>query len=497
MLRSLVCLVLATACGTAAAQRSNLPDFGSPADSIITRSQETQLGRSVVAQLRNAGTIMDDPILTEYIQGVGARLAGHASDGVQDFNFFIVDDSAINAFALPGGYIGVNAGLLLTSESESELAGVLAHEVAHVTQRHIARSIYDSQRSSMLNITTMLAAILLGAAADIGGEATTGLVTAAQAATIQRQINFTRANEHEADRVGMETLSSAGFDPTGMSSFFEKLSRRYGSSRQQVPAILQTHPVTTARIADARDRARQLPSVEVDDSPSYRIVKARLRALQAPTSEDAHQIFVTRLDDQGSAEPADRYGLALSLSRLGRDDEAERMFRELVEESPGVIPYRIGRGEALMRNGQVDAALDSYAEAVGLFPRNVPLTISFAEALIAAGEPAAAHEILLDLLNNVPPTPEQIRLIARAANAEGDISNAHFYMAEYYISIGSGPLAINQLRMALESPDVNSVDRARIQARLEQIGDLMLDGRRRGRRDDESNGEQIARAAAD
>jgi predicted Zn-dependent protease len=127
----------------------------------------------------------------------------------------------------------------------------------------------------------------------------------------------------------------------------------------------------------------------------------------------------------------------------------------------------------------------------------VPLTISFAEALIAAGEPAAAHEILLDLLNNVPPTPEQIRLIARAANAEGDVSNAHFYMGEYYISIGNGPLAINQLRMALEAPDVNSVDRARIQARLEQIREFMPAERRRRRSDDESDGEQIARAAAE
>jgi len=150
-----------------------------------------------------------------------------------------------------------------------------------------------------------------------------------------------------------------------------------------------------------------------------------------------------------------------------------------------------------MRNGQVNVALDSYTEAVSLFPRNVPLTISFAEALIAAGDPATAHEILLDLLNNVPPTPEQIRLIARAANAEGDVSNAHFYMGEYYISIGNGPLAINQLRMALESPDVNSVDRARIQARLEKIRGLMPDEQRRGRRDDESDGEQLARAAAD
>jgi predicted Zn-dependent protease len=421
---------------------------------------------------------MDDPQLTEYIQSLGARLAGQASDGKQDFEFFIVDDSAINAFALPGGYIGVNSGLILTSDSESELAGVLAHEVAHVTQRHIARSMYDSQRSGMLSIATMLAAILLSAATDMSGGVTAGLITASQAATAQRQINYTRSNEREADRIGMDTLSSAGFDPTGMSSFFEKLSRRYGSASQQIPAFLQTHPVTTERMADARDRVRQLPSVEVNDSRSYSIIKARMRALQAPTPEAAYAIFSTRLEN-GSSAMADRYGLALSLSRLGRDDEAERMFREFVEESPGIIPYRIGRGEALMRNGQIDAALDSFSEAVSLFPRNVPLTISFAEALILAGDPATAHQLLLDLLNNVPPTPEQIRLIARAANAEGDVGNAHFYMAEYYVGIGSAPLAVNQLRMALESPNVNSVNRARIEARLEQILEFMPEGERR------------------
>jgi len=458
-----------------------LPDFGTPADSIITKSQEAQLGRSVVAQLRSAGAVMDDPLLAEYIQGLGSRLAGHASDGDQDFNFFIMDDGAINAFALPGGYIGMNSGLILASESESELAGVLAHEVAHVTQRHIARSIYDSQRSSMFSMATMLAAILLGAAADLGGEATTGLITAAQAASAQRQINFTRANEHEADRIGIDTLSTAGFDPTGMSAFFEKLSRRYGGLRQQVPAILQSHPVTTARVADARDRTRHLPAVEVEDSPSYSIVKARLRALQAPTSEAALSLFTARIE-AADTQPADRYGLALSLLRLGRDDEAERIFRELADAFPGVIPYRIGECEALMASGQIDLALDKYAAAVSLFPRNIPLTISFAEALVVAGDPAVAHELLLDLLNNVPPTPEQIRLIARAANAEGDVGNAHFYMGEYYLTIGNGPLAINQLRMALESPGINVVDRARIEARLDQIIEMMPEDQRRRQR---------------
>jgi predicted Zn-dependent protease len=468
------------------AQGTNLPDFGSPVDAVINKSQEQQLGRTVVAQLRGAGAIIDDPQLTEYVQALGSRLVGQTNDGTQSFEFFVVDDGAINAFAPPGGFIGVNAGLILTSESESELAGVLAHEIAHVTQRHIARSIYDSQRTSILSMATMLAAILLGAATDSSGEAVTGLITAGQAATMQRQINFTRGNEREADRVGIETLAAAGFDSRAMASFFEKLSRRYGMAREQIPAILQTHPVTTERIAEARERTRLLPAASPTDSMGYGVAKARLTMQQALTPDAAHRTFASRISADRS-EAADRYGLAISLAEVGLVDEAERALAELVAEYPGVIAFWIGRGEVLMQSGLIDSALAVYVEAADLFPRNVPLTISYAEALIAAGRPALAHEILLDLLNNVPPTSEQIRLIARAANAEGDIGNAHYYMGEYYLSIGNGPLAIGQLRMALESPGVNSVDRSRFEARLKQVADAMPTVLRR-RMDEEQGG---------
>ncbi len=478
MLRLTAFLTSLLACVPALAQGTNLPDFGSPVDAVINKSQEEQLGRSVVAQLRSAGAINEDPQLTEYIQALGSRLVGQANDGTQSFQFFVVDDNAINAFALPGGFIGVNAGLILTSESESELAGVLAHEIAHVTQRHIARSIYDSQRTSMLSMATMLAAILLGAATDSSGQAVTGLITAGQAASMQQQINFTRSNEREADRVGIETLAAAGFDTRGMASFFEKLARRYGMAREQIPAILQTHPVTTERIAEARERTRLLPAVSPDDAIGYGLAKTRLTMQQALTPEAARATFANRIGEDGG-ETADRYGLALSFARAGLVDEAERMFGELVAEHPGVIAFWIGRGEALIQSGLTDSALAVYVEAVDLFPRNVPLIISYAEALITAGKPDLAHDILLDLLNNVPPTPEQIRLIARAANAEGDIGNAHYYMGEYYLSIGNGPLAIGQLQMALESPGVNTVDRSRYEARLKQVADAMPDELRR------------------
>lgn len=479
MLKKLLCwlaIVLVSPVGPAgAAPHRELPDFGTPADAALSKNREEQLGRGVMLQLRNAGVVIEDPLLNSYISEIGSQLASHANDGDYQFNFFLVRDPTINAFALPGGFVGVNSGLLLTTDNENELAGVLAHEVSHVTQRHIARSALDNQRTSIVSMAAMLAAVLLGAASGADSDALNGIVSASQGLAMQRQINFTRSNEHEADRVGMDVLASAGFDPRGMATFFEELGKRYGSSSQMVPALLQTHPVTTERVAEARDRARQLPPVQHQDSPAYALAKARLAVLSAPTPEAAMALYK---DKAGSKAPADRYGLALSSMRISLNDAAERLFRELVAEYPTVTAYRIGQAEALMAAGSTDLAMKAYADAIRLSPRNVPLTISYAEALIAAGKAAEAHELLLDLLNNVPPTPEQLRLIARAANAEGDIGNAYFYMSYYYVSIANLPLAISQIRMALEAPDVHTVDRARFHARLEQLVEYLPEDQR-------------------
>lgn len=463
-----VLLALGQIGGVAAANQ--LPDFGSPADTILNKTREGQLGRSVMMQLYNAGVVVDDPLLTEYLQSVGMQIASHANNGNHRFRFFVVNDHRINAFAMPGGYIGINTGLILATDNESELAGVLAHEISHVTQRHIARSLHDAQRTSIMSMAAMLAAALLGVAADVPGDALVGVVTASQAAAVQRQINFTRAHEHEADRVGIDVLAAAGFDPNAMSSFFEKLSRRYGVARQEIPELLQTHPVTSTRIAEARDRARRLPQNRVEDSLGYQLAKARIEVLSARDPATALRIFDSKREPDAAPN---RYGRALALARIGRHDDAERMFRELVQEQPDVIAYRIGLGEALAASGLIDDALGIYTDAVRLFPRNVPLTISYAEALLDSGRADEAHRVLLDLLNNVPPTPAQIRLIARAAGAEGDTFNAHYYMGEYYLSIGNLPLAIGQFRLALDLPDAHAVERARLNARLAEVIDYI------------------------
>ena len=328
---------------------------------------------------------------------------------------------------------------------------------------------------SLVSTAAMLAAVLLGAAADLGGNATTGLVTAAQAAGMQQQINFTRAHEAEADRVGMDVLAASGFDPSGMATFFEKLSRGGSLSSESLPEMLRTHPMSTGRVAEARARIRQLPPIKHEDSDQYGLAKARLQVLTAPTPDRALRLFE---DKSASTELGDRYGLALALSDMSRGDEAERIFRDLVAEHPHIVAFRIGQAEALLSSGLTEQALDVYTEALELSPRHVALVLSYANALIVAGEPARAHAVLLDLLNNVPATPTQIALLARAANAEGDVVNAYHYMSEYYASIGDLRLAMAQLRLALESPDATPIQRARFEARLREFAEYLPEDER-------------------
>lgn len=461
-----VALTLVLVAEPAVLAQEELPDFGSRADSVLSKTRERMLGRSVILQLRNAGVINDDPLLNEYIGLLGSHIASHANDGDFGFDFLVIDDDSINAFAMPGGVIGIHAGLLLATENESELAGVLAHEITHVTQRHIARSIAAQRGSTLRTLAASLAAAVLARAAGGGAEATTGAITAAQALGVQRQINFTRSHEHEADRIGMGILASAGFSPAGMASFFEKLSGRASLSAVVIPEMLRTHPTSSGRIAEARARARQLPRIEHEDSTAYGLAKARIRVLTARTDEAALAYYRQRADSQ---DPADLYGRALSLMRGNLNDQAERIFRELQTEDPNVIAYRIGRAEALFADGLDAQAMAVYREAVAMSPRNIPLVISYGEALINSGRPDEAHEILLDLLNNVDPTPPQIELLARAASAEGDMINSYHYLAEYYASIGNPRLAIAQLNMALQAPGLNSVQRARFTVRLDEF----------------------------
>ncbi|ANO51580.1 hypothetical protein BA177_10530 [Woeseia oceani] len=468
--RLLIALLTIGSSTMLSAAEINLPNIGSPADAVLSKSNEAQIGAAIMAQLRASGQVIEDPILTEYINEIGHRIAAQANDGEQKFTFFVVDDPNINAFALPGGYIGVHTGLLQATRSEDELAGVLAHEVAHVTQRHIARAIHANQRQSILSTAIMLGAVLVGAAGG-SGDAVQGAIAVAQGTAVQQQIDFTRSNEYEADRVGMEALAKAGFNPEGMASFFEVISRDTRPVEYRLPEFLRTHPVSSARIAEARSRARDYPPVASSNSRSYGIARARTEVESFERADQAIARF--ELQEYSKQSAADKYGRALAYMRAGRYREAEPIFEELASRDQDVIPYHIGLGQAQLALEDIDGASATFERALNLFPRNVPLVVHYAEALLRLGQPAEAHRLLLDLLNNVPPTPEQVRLIARAADEAGDSAEAHYYMAEYRFMIGDLVGGVGFLRQALALPELQEIQRIRFEARIDRIQEYM------------------------
>jgi len=468
MLKRLLILLTACLATTAAGAdpHRDLPDIGSPADTVFTRSQADRIGRSILHQLREQGSVLEDPEVADYIMSLGYRISAHAHEGEHRFEFFVVNDDAINAFALPGGYIGINTGLITATRSESELAGVLAHEIAHVTQKHIARRISATGRTSILATAAVLAAILLGA----GGDVAPAAIMTAQGLAIQEQINYTRSNEYEADRVGLHFLAQAGFDPMGMPSFFEVLSRDAGTPGSRAPEFLQTHPLSSARIAETRDRAERTAVREVHESPGYGLMRARIQALNARTPDYGLARFRADLEREADrATPATRYGWALALLQAGRPDEAVPVLERLRAEDAATVVFHSALGDALIRAGREEDGLAAFEQAARLFPRNRPLTVRYAEALIRTRHFDQAHVLLLDLFNNVRPTPPQVRLIANAADAAGQKAEALYYMSEYHLLTGQLPMALEKLRHALREPDLQPWQQARFEARIAEL----------------------------
>ena len=457
----------------AGADDIQLPDLGSPADTVLSQNDEAQIGSAIMRDIRNSGQVVEDPLVTEYINQIGNKIAAQTNNGDYDFTFFVIKDSRINAFALPGGYIGIHTGLLEATRSEDELAGVLAHEVAHVTQRHIARAIHASSRQSILSTAIMLGAVLAGAASGSSDVMQAGMAVA-QGTAMQQQINFTRSNEHEADRIGISALAGAGFDPYGMASFFNVLSRQTTRApNERTPEFLMTHPVTSSRIAEARDRARSFEQVKSDNSISYGISKIRTTVDRFKTSQEAVAYFERRAyQNQNDLE---RYGRLLAYMRNGRLEEAQNIVDYLMDKHPDVIAYHIALGDILVLLRQNDGAIDVFEDAIRLFPRNVPLVIAFAKRLLELNQAEKSHNLLLDLLNNVLPTPDQIRLIARAASEAGKSAESLYYLSEYRLMIGDLIGGIAHLQQALRLPQLQEIQRIRFEARIDFIREFMTE----------------------
>jgi beta-barrel assembly-enhancing protease len=488
--RLILAALLGAASGIGAAQESrpadvplgpppiqnSLPDLGSTANTLLTRADEYQIGRMVVRDLRSQNLLLDDAETADYLQSLGDRIGVEAQDGQQKLTFLTVRDSSINAFALPGGFIGIHTGLFLLTADESELAAVMAHEIGHVTQRHMARAEQAAGRIGLTSIAGLLGAVLIGIATG-SPDATMGMVSMAQATSMQQQVNFTRMEEHEADRVGIGYLAAAGFDPNGMPAFFSTMMRERGIGSDDIPPLLLTHPVEPVRLAEARSRIESMPPMQRrPDSATYPYIRERLRVLTNPPKTDLRRYYENRRAKE-PANPALQYGQALAETAASNPAAALTLLKPLVAARPQLSLLHIALAQAQLAAGHRDEAIAAFENALTLSPRNVPVSVRYAEALVKMGSAKKAHALLLDLFNNTPPTPEQIRLIAIVANAAGDTADAYYYMGELNISNGDLMLATTQLDLALAVPGINEVQRKRFAARRDEIRDYLREER--------------------
>ncbi len=452
------------------APNQDLPELGSVANAAVTLDEEYGAGLMIVRSLRESGQLLEDPEISQYIQEIGHSISSHAEEGQHQFNYFVIRDPVVNAFAVWGGFIFVNSGLILMTSNENELAGVLAHETAHVTQRHLVRGLIDQSHAGLLSTAAMLAAVLLGATAGRNSPSgVEGAILGAQGAAIQHQINFTRSQEFEADRVGISTMASAGYDPLGMASMFESLNRNMPDpTRMQAIEFLIDHPSSSQRVAEARARAAQIGRIRHEDSLSYTLMRERLRSLVGDP-QAVHEYYVNLFKNGGGNDLADRYGNDVANVQRGHAAEAIPDLESLVRDYPKVTQFYGELGQAYAAAGRMPDSIRVLKQSLDLFPRNVPLTIHLADTLMQSGDNKQAHEVLLDLFNIVEPTPDQTRLIAKAANAAGDVADSYYYMAQFYIMTGDLKMCFNQLQLALQLPGLNAIQRARFSAQLDEV----------------------------
>ncbi len=460
---------------TGAASASGLPELGEVSQAGFSPAQERQLGESIMREIRADPSYFDDAEATDYINAVGNRIASLAPGARQDFEFFLIRDPQINAFALPGGFIGVNTGLILAAQSESEMAGVVAHEVAHVTQRHIARMLAQQEQSTLANLAVLAAAILL---ARVDSQAGQAAVMFGQAGIVQSQLNFTRANEREADRIGLQVLEQAEFDPRGMAVFFERLQRATRIYGAGAPSYLRTHPLEYERIADIQGRVAALPYRQVPDSLEFQLVRAKLKA-QLESPQDAVAFFTESLTERKFlSEAAGRYGLALSLARTKNYPAARKevaALRKLVPANAIVDTLACG---VMRQAGEASAALACFREALKTYPTYRALVYDYADALIEARQASAALTLIDERLKLISGDYRLYLLKARAHAALEQRLAQHYAQAEAYARMGDIGAAVEQLQIGLKSGDGDFYQKSSAEARLRELRRTQRDQQR-------------------
>ena len=452
--------------GVARVQAQTLPELGEAAQASLSPQLERKIGESIMREYRHDPDFIDDPEVSAYVNSVGRRLAGVSADAGREFEFFVVRDISINAFAMPGGFIGIHSGLLLAAQSEGELAGVLAHEVSHVTQRHIARQIDQGQKMQWAAIAGMIAGLL---AARSNPQAAQAAIVTAQAGMIQSQLNYSRDFEREADRVGFTLMASAGFDPAGMPAFFDRLQRAYRLSESNAPAYLRTHPLTGERLSDMQSRVATADYRQRPDSIEFQLVRARLRS-QVGLPAEAVALFLRQLGEGRYMTAASaRYGLALAWLRAN-DPAAARTALATVRQEAGAHPmFDTLEARIIAGEGDRAGATERLAQAMRTWGRRDYLVHEYAAALQAQGRHREAITELEALVRLRPREAAAFGMLAQSHAALGHLAWQHRAQGEYYALSGSLSDAIQQLQFAQRANDGDFYLMSEVDTRLREL----------------------------
>ena len=467
-----LCLAIALALP---ARAQSLPDLGDISSKAISENQERTIGNRIMREIRADPVYVDDPEVADYISGLGKRLMSVADVPRKDVTYFVLRDETINAFALVGGHIGMHTGLFMLTQNESELAGVMSHEIAHILQKHQARSIAGQSSASWATLAALAVAVLASkASSKDSGQLTEAAVTAATAFQIQNQLDYTREHEREADRVGLTLLERAGFDPNGMAAFFERLMRANRLNEfKGAPSYLRTHPLTTERIADMQDRTPQgVFRMARADTFEYKLVRERLRAFNGSPAE-AVNLFRAELAEKGVVRPREEvYGLAVA-QRRARDLDGALQSLEPLRKVDSHAAYERLAAQVLADQGRAEEALEIYRKALKSWPDSRALSQGLAELLVDKGR---FKEALADLDASLRRNPEDPRLYeiqARAYEATGRALSQHRSQAEAQVRRGNLAAAVQQLDWAVRIKGNDYYEQSSAEARLRELRGLL------------------------
>ena len=437
--------------GPGVAQPVGIPSMGAASSVELSPALERTLGDAIMEQGRRDPTYVADPDVSQYLTDMGRKLAAHAPGGVnQRITIFGVRDPQINAFALPGGYIGVNSGLLVSAQSESELASVIAHEIGHVSQRHIARGMTQQEQSSHVVIAALAGALL--AALSGSSDLAMGVAAFGQAAAVDQQLGFSRQAEQEADRAGFEMLSKAGFDPRGMVRMFEQLGNASRLNEGSGGGYTSTHPLSIQRMSDIQNRVAKLPNKPVPSSDSFWYVRAKLRVLQArssvPLRNALDKLNFDASKKAGVEQSAAWYGLAYAAWQKQDLTEARRLLglaQQHGNTSPEIATLAVA---VALDGGNTSEALSLSQQARSRWPNSQGVALARTEALQKTGQDAPAAELLAQLIKAWPEVPRFHQLQAQSYERLGKSIQARRAMASYYELTGALPAAVTQLEQA-------------------------------------------------